>query len=344
MVDDAALTRRALLAAAGSVAAGSSAGCTAITTPADLADISDGVDRLDYVVDAAWLGNHRKQVEVIDARSRPLFRQERIYGARHVDFSAVTRRRRTPDGLVPDATALADALAEAGIHPDDDVVVYGSSVGSRATRIVFALEHLGHRGEAYVLAGGFESWPGRIGTGPRQLGRAAYEPAPRGGTDVTRNWIADRLGSFNDGGPSLIDVRAPEAYLAARGADALDPSNARHGHLPGAVNVHWVGNVRGRTFADPADLASLYLEQAGVTDDTPTVVYGAANVNATNTYFVLRALGVPDVRLYEGGFAEWSNVPEAVRDTYPVETKTQAVIEASGSVGDGGSGDFSCTG
>lgn len=344
MPDGAALTRRALLAAAGSAAATGSAGCAGVTTPADLARAQGGVDRLGYVVDAAWLVDHREEVVVLDARSPDLFREERIYGARCVDFSAVTSQRATADGLVPDASTIADAFAAVGVRPDDDVVVYGSSVGARATRIVFALQHLGHRGDVAVLVGGFEAWPGRIGTGDRQPTRAAYEPERRADTVVTRSWIADRLGSFNDGGPSLIDVRAPEAYLGARGSAAIDPGNARHGHLPGAVDVHWVGNVQGRTFAKPADLAGLYFSGAGVSEDGTTVVYGASNVNATNTFLVLQALGVPDVRLYDGGFEEWANLPTAQHDAHPVETKTKAVIESSGSVGGSGSGDFSCTG
>ncbi|MFB6352655.1 MAG: sulfurtransferase [Halobacteriales archaeon] len=344
MPDEAALTRRALLAATGSAAATSAAGCTGVVTPADLAQASGGVERLAGVVDAAWLAEHREQVVVLDARHPEPFRQERIYGARSVDVEAVTSRRSTPDGLVPDASAMAGAFGAAGVRPDDDVVVYGSSVGSRVTRLVFALEHLGHRGDIAVLAGGFESWPGRVGTGDREPERTEYRARPRPNTIVTRTWIADRLGSFNAGGPSLIDVRPPEAYLGARKAAAIDPTNARHGHLPGAVDVHWVGNVQGRTFAKPADLAGLYFAGAGVDEDGTTVVYGASNVNPTNTYVVLQALGASDVRLYEGGFEEWANVPPARRAAYPVETKTRAVIETAGSVGGGGSGAFSCTG
>lgn len=341
---DEALTRRALLAAAGSAAATSSAGCTGVTTPADLARATGGVERLAYVVDAAWLGDNREDVVMLDARNPELFHQARIYGARHVDFTNLTSPRLTPKGRVPDIAKLAESFAAAGVRPDDDVVVYGSSVGSRVTRVVFSLEHLGHRGDIGVLVGGFDAWPGRVGTGDRRPSRADYSPDPRPDTIVTRSWIADRLGSFNEGGPSLIDVRAPEAYLGARNATAVDPSNARHGHLPGAVNAHWVGNVQGTTFAKPADLAGLYFGGVGVSEGGTVIVYGESNVNPTNTYLVLKALGISDVRLYEGGFDEWSNVSPEKRARYPVETKTQAVIETSGTVGGDSSGDFSCTG
>jgi 3-mercaptopyruvate sulfurtransferase SseA len=142
----------------------------------------------------------------------------------------------------------------------------------------------------------------------------------------------------------LVDVRPPEAYLGARQAAALVASNARHGHLPGAVNVRWIGNIDGRELVEPGTLAELYFSRAGLPQSDPTVVYGQGNVNPTNTWLVLRALGAEDVRLYEGGFGEWANVDAERRGRFPVETKTSTVIETTGSVDAGGDGGFSCTG
>lgn len=341
MTDERAMTRRALLSATAGATAAGTAGCAVVTTPADVAASGESLGNFGYAVSAAWLDEHDEYLP-IDARSRELFRLERIYGARHVPTEAITARRETPEGLVPDAGAIADAFADAGVGRDDDVVVYGASVGSRVTRTVFALEHLGHEGDVRVLNGGFEAWNGRIGTGAARPRSASYDPAPRDDAVVTRTWIAERLGSFNaDGGPGLVDVRAPDAYLAKEGA--RDPALARHGHLPGAMDVHWFGNVDGRRFREPGQLAELYFSAAGIAEDWTVVVYGTENVNPTHTYVTLKALGVEDVRLYDGGFAEWTNVPGAERGRYPVETKTRAVVETEGEL-DSGSGGFSCTG
>jgi thiosulfate/3-mercaptopyruvate sulfurtransferase len=342
--EEASRTRRALLRAAMGAGLASTAGCAGVTTPLDVADSGKLSGNVGYFEDATWLADHRDEVAVLDARPRELFREERVYGAYHVPFEAVTTNSETDAGRVPDAAALADAFATAGLSPDDDVVVYGGSVGSRVSRLVFALSYLGHRGDLTVLNGGFRAWSGRVGVGNRAPEPAEYEPEPAERLVVTKEWLAERVGSFNDGGPGLVDVRVPEAYLGAPGSAELVAGNDRQGHLPGAVAVNWIGNVSGQYLTDPARLSRLYGSEAGLPRDGPTVVYGQAAVDPTNTWLVLRALGFSDVRLYEGGFREWANVGADERARYPVETKTSVVVETEGQLGGDSESDFSCTG
>ncbi|MFB6268985.1 MAG: sulfurtransferase [Halobacterium sp.] len=335
------VTRRALLAAAGTGIA-ATAGCAGVYTPADAAKSVAISGNVGYFAGPTQL--NAEDAVFLDARTREQFRAERVYGARLAPVDALTAQRETDAGLVPDADALADALGGIGLSGDEDVVVYGASVGSRVTRVAFALEYLGHSGDVTVLNGGYETWTGRVGTGRRNAPTAEYDADPQTDLVATRDWIAERVGTFNGDGPGLVDVRAPEAYLAAKGSSELVASNDRHGHVPGAIDVHWVGNVAGRTLTDPGKLASLYFSAAGLDQDGTIVVYGQENVDPTNTWLALRALGATDVRLYDGGFAEWANVPEGERGRYPVETKTTTIVETEGSVGGSDSGGFSCTG
>ena len=344
--DDA--TRRGLLrAAAGATVAGatSTAGCLGVTTPADVAAQSEVSGNVGHVVGPSWLAENRADAVVLDARDAKRFRKERVYRARRVPFDAITARESTPAGAVPDTDAIAAALGEVGVAPDDDVLVYGASVGSRVTRVAFALAAVGHRGAIRVLNGGLAAWNGRLGTGSRdEIAPTDYEPDPASSAWVTREWLADRVGSFNGDGPGLVDVRVPEAYLAAAGSDALNEDHDRHGHLPGAIGVHWVGNVAGRQLTEPGRLVQLYEVEAELDRSGTVVVYGDDNVDPTSTWLTLKAIGFEDVRLYDGGFGEWANVA-GDRGRYPVETATNVVIETEGSVGgDDDGGDFSCTG
>ena len=337
------ITRRSLLAAAAGAGVAGTAGCSGIQTPSDIAAAASVEGNVGYFRGPAQVDP--RESTFVDARSTEQYRAEHVYGARHAPIGTLETRQASDDGFVPDAEGMASALGSIGIAPDDDVVVYGSSVGSRVTRVVFALKYLGHEGEISVLNGGYEAWSGRIGVGSRSHESVAYDPDPREDLVVTREWLADRLGTFNaDDGPGLVDVRPPEADLGAWQSDALVASNARHGHLPGAVNVKWTGNIDGRELVEPGTLAELYFSRAGLSQSGTTVVYGQGNVNPTNTWLILRALGAEDVRLYEGGFGEWANVDADTRGRFPVETKTSTVIETSGSVDSGTDGGFSCTG
>ena len=334
-------TRRALLAAAAGSSMLGSAGCVEITTPADLARATEISGNVSYFVGAEWLRERFGEVTVLDARQERFFHAGRIRGARRVPLATVTARTESDDGLVPDVGALADAVGELGVAPDDDVVVYGDSVGARVTRTVFVLHALGHRGDVHVLNGGFMAWNGRVGTGrARTREPVAYDPNQDPELWVDRTWLAEHVGTFNEDGPGLLDVREPEAYVAAAGSDALEDDHARHGHLPGAVNVHWMGNIDGRSLADPGELFQRYTADAGLATDEPVAVYGNENVDATQTWVTLRAIGFEDVRLYDGGFGEWANLDDHGR--HPVETGTTAVIDVEGEVGGATGGDFTC--
>lgn len=339
-------TRRALLKAAASGAAvgtAGTAGCLTLSTPADAAARTEVSGTVEYFIGSPRLASIRDDVVVLDARSENLFRRERIRGARLVPFDDLTAQRETDRGLVPDTDTIAAAFGEIGVRPSDDVVVYGESIGSRVTRTAFALESIGHTGEVYVLNGGLDGWNGRLGVGQASdPDPVTYDPDPVEDCWVDREWLAERVGSFNEDGPGLVDVRAPEAYLAAPGAPELNPDHERHGHLPGAINVHWIGNIEGRLMVAPEDLYGLYAGEGELEMDEPVVVYGDENVNPTQTWITLRAIGFEDVRLYDGGFGEWANASD--RGRFPVETGTNVVIETDGDVGGGGGGDFSCTG
>jgi hypothetical protein len=74
--------------------------------------------------------------------------------------------------------------------------------------------------------------------------------------------------------------------------------------------VDWVQNLTAtpRQMKAGTDLLGLY-QQAGVTPDKEIVVYCRTGMRASHTYFALRLLGYPRVRLYDGSYVEWAASP-----------------------------------
>jgi thiosulfate/3-mercaptopyruvate sulfurtransferase len=103
-------------------------------------------------------------------------------------------------------------------------------------------------------------------------------------------------------GRTVIDARAPERY-----AGLVEPVDPRAGHIPGAVNLPYSGNldaVTGR-FLDRAALAARF-QQAGVgTGDRP-IVYCGSGVTACHTLLAIEHAGLPSGRLYAGSWSQWS--------------------------------------
>ncbi|MBI4014128.1 MAG: sulfurtransferase [Candidatus Rokubacteria bacterium] len=245
-------------------------------------------------------------VRVVDARPPDRYAAGHIPGAVNLPVAEITRTIDGMPGMLAPVENVEEALARRGVTRDMPLVVYDEFGGDQATRLFWALDFLGHP-RLSVLQGGFGLWQreGRpVARETPSVVPTRYRAAPDPEKVADRARVKARLG---DRAVILVDARSPEEFDGeVPGKDVTRP-----GHIPGAVNVDWVRNLTAtepRQFKDAADLARLY-RRAGVTPDREVVVYCRTGVRASHTYFTLRLLGYPRVRLYDGSFVEWAADP-----------------------------------
>jgi len=243
---------------------------------------------------------------ILDARSSDRYAAGHIPGAVNLPMADITRTINGVPGMLAPLQDVERALAARGITRNSRLVIYDDSSADQATRVFWALDFLGHS-QVGVLQGGFGLWQreGRpISRDASPSTPAGYAAAPDPAKIADLAWMKAHL---DNRAVVLLDSRSPEEFDGeVPGRDVKRP-----GHIPGAVNVDWVRNL---TTAEPrqikggADLARIY-RRAGATPDKEIIVYCRTGVRASHTYFVLRLLGYPKVRLYDGSFVEWSADP-----------------------------------
>ena len=199
---------------------------------------------------------------------------------------------------LPAPEDFAATLRRVGITEDARIVAYDDTDGGPAARLVWMLRALGH--DASVLSGGVHAWNGPLETGP-------VTPEP---TEVpVRDWPTESLASADEvaaaDGAVVIDARAPERY---RGE--VEPIDPRAGHVPGAVNLPYAGNLDEERRFRPAEELRERFSAAGVTAEGETIVYCGSGVTATHDLLALEAAGFRRARLFPGSWSQWSADPD----------------------------------
>ena len=268
------------------------------------------------IVDTEWL-RARPDVVVLDgrwyldggaARGRAAYEAGHLPGSRFVDLDACEAGPPSPAAgrhPLPEPAAFVDCCAALGVGRDSTVVVYDDAGGMAAGRMVWMLRAAGV--DAALLDGGLAAWDGELEVGEAPAARRPARPVE------LERWPKELVADADDvvAAPLVLDARAPERY---RGD--VEPIDARAGHVPGAVNVPFAGNVDATTgrFLSPEALRARY-EAAGVVEGGDVVVYCGSGVTACHDLLAIEHAGLGRGRLYPGSWSQWAADPAR-----PVET------------------------
>lgn len=266
------------------------------------------------VVSPQWLAARMDRCVVIDVRPAAEFAEHHVPGARNLAVSRLRVRAGDRDHLLVDDRQLAQTFGALGIGNDSEVVIYADDKLHDASFVAVALLHLGHRALA-LLEGGILHWAAQrlpLTDEPTTVTPRTYEV--RAGADDFTIGTDELAQAVASGRAKVIDVRPNAAY---RGEQSTE---ARPGHIPGAVNRPMAGDLRrdaaGQWLLPRAELQASYASLASA--DQPVTLSCRTGHTASHTFFVLRyLLGYRQARWYNGSWTEWSarrDLPAATGD------------------------------
>jgi thiosulfate/3-mercaptopyruvate sulfurtransferase len=150
---------------------------------------------------------------------------------------------------------------------------------------------------AALLDGGLEAWDGELVTGFEQTPTVERPVMPWPESALA---TADQVAALLRDGGVVVDCRAEARY---RGE--IEPVDPRAGHIPGALNVPFSGNLDDRQrFRSPAELGDRF-SAAGV--DGSAVLYCGSGVSACHNALAMEAAGLERPRIFVGSWSQWSS-------------------------------------
>jgi thiosulfate/3-mercaptopyruvate sulfurtransferase len=246
---------------------------------------------------------------VLDVRGTDTFADGHVPGAVNASWRAFVDPER--NGIVLDSVEELQAAARAiGINDTTAVLIYGDGGAgdSAAGRLYWTLEYLGHE-RVYLLDGGIEAWKQdarkRVATGAGQTvtpGNFTVRLRPE-----VRATVDEVETAIEDGSLRLVDTRTMEEWM---GSEEARRGNPRGGYIPTAIHYHWedVFGEDGRL--RPAEDIRAELEALGIVDGTLTIPYCQSGVRSGFFYAVLKWLGYPTPKNYDGSWWEWSRTED----------------------------------
>lgn len=263
--------------------------------------------RGDVLVSTDWVQKHLGRITLIDVRDPKPYAEGHLPGAINAKWKAFSDpAARHPGNLDPDPRRLADKLGAMGIASEAQVVIYADprNTWGEEGRMFWMLEYLGHKRVA-IMDGGWPKWqaeqrltlPGVVKGEP-----AAFTPAPVPERIIGWAELRKRL---DDPKLRLIDARTAGEY-----GGETPYGEARGGHVPGAVHLPWESLLDANGVLRPRPELEAALKAKGIGPEQDNVSYCTGGVRSGFVYFVLRHLGWPRQRNYDGSMWEWASHPE----------------------------------
>lgn len=256
---------------------------------------------------------------LIDARTGPgikeKYNEQHLKGALFVDLEKDLSEKKDPANggrhPLPAVKNFAALLGQLGIDKSSHVVVYDDKNGANAAaRFWWMMRAVSHE-KIQVLDGGLQAAQNAglpvTNEASKAKTRSAYPADEWILPTVDINTIADAVQNPDY---KVVDVREAFRY---RGES--EPIDIVAGHIPGAVNIPYAGNLdETGNFLSPGELASKYKEALGDKEPKQIIVHCGSGVTACHTLLALDHAGLGMASLYVGSWSEWS------RNDRPVTT------------------------
>lgn len=275
----------------------------------------------DSLVSTPWLADQigMPDLYVLDASrhlpaagrdARAEFEAGHIPEARFLDLATLADTTSPVPAALPRPDQVAQRLAQLGVEPGAQIILYDDSALRSSARAWFTLTQSGLARVA-ILDGGLGKW--RSEGRPFESGIADQHPAEADRLAHPTHVVtkAEMLTNCQSGELQVLDARAADRVFGS----GIDPVHGgRNGRIPGSLNLPFgdVLNANG-TFKPPEDLRAAF-EAAGVNLARPLVTTCGSGITASVLLFAAHLIGKHDVSLYDGSWQEWEADPDTPKE------------------------------
>jgi|TARA_B110000014_G_C19976699_1_gene505721 thiosulfate/3-mercaptopyruvate sulfurtransferase len=232
----------------------------------------------------------KNDVRVIDTR------REDDYQHSHITNSVNLPLAKLLNDDSPES--IARIAGDLGISDNTSVVVYDDTFGALSSRVVWALQYIGHN-DVKLLNVTFSQWKDLgldITTEVPEIEQSTHSINIQSNIMATADYLEKVKDNKN---VVIIDNRERLNFLEQ--------------HIPGAINIPYrTLATDGKIIRTKESMRNL-LKNRGISEDAEIITYcGSVGTLSGLAYYALKSIGVSNVKLYVHSFKEWKNLEKPI--------------------------------
>ncbi len=265
-----------------------------IINPTKLSKIINN-DRL-KIIDCRWYINDKE-------KGKEEYNKGHIPGAIYFDIEKNSDLNNPIPHMLPKKEKFLSFLKKNGVSIDDEIVIYDQTGFFCSSRVWFTFTYYNFK-NIKILNGGIKYWNDHN-----------YEVSEQKKTTLIKkkiqlkekkNMVANHeyiKKKNKDKKTLIIDARPRNRFL---GLEEEPRKNLKKGNIPGSINIPFTSLVdkKGR-FLSKSVLKQKFEKQINFSFIKEIICTCGSGVTACNIIFGLDLLGVQNIKLYDGSWAEW---------------------------------------
>ncbi len=227
---------------------------------------------------------------------------QHIPGALFFDIDEIADLTTSLPHTLPDAEQFADAVGKMGIDNNTHVVIYDNNHFFAAARVWWMFRVFGHD-KVRILNGGLTRWLFlSFPIDSMQLTPTIKIFNARWRSELVLN-LQQMVYVQQSNSRQILDARSADSFLGKHksSAQGLQP-----GHIPGSINIPYASltNREQHNLLSKPELLALFNENH-INLSQPLVTTCGSGVSAAVLVLALFQIGLTEVALYDGSWAEW---------------------------------------
>ena len=275
------------------------------------------------LVSCEWLRENlqRSDLLILDAtfflprqqrNARDEFRSQHIPGAQFFDIDEIADLNSPLPHSLPTAEQFARQIGQLGINNQSCVIIYDNNHFFASARAWWMFRVFGHD-KVKVLDGGLSRWQKL----QFPLTAEQLKPAPKTFNAVFHAELFVDLKQMRQiqqqNSKQILDARSEDSFHGQR---PLNDPGLQPGHIPGSINIPYQNlyMAKDQTLLPHAQLRQVFAD-AAVDLTEPMLTSCGSGVSAALLLLALYQMGIRDVPMFDGSWAEWGRQADLPKQT-----------------------------